>query len=183
MSIRVAFAGASGTGKTTLARAVAKHLSVPMCPVGSRETAAAMGFSSPYDVDKAGKREAFQRKLIEDKRAWEAANDAFVTDRTHSDNYAYTLIHDPAAVLRLLEMYERANLVYTHVFFCPIGSHFDPGDDPQRRAGFDYHSKFESELMLALPASLSPAAKLIVVHPSEREDRIALVLRTLGDAR
>lgn len=53
MSLRIAFAGASGTGKTTLAARLANALRLPLNSVGSRSTARSMGFASPYDVDHA----------------------------------------------------------------------------------------------------------------------------------
>ena len=51
--MRIAFCGASGTGKTTLAKWLAEELKYEMNPVGSRSTARRMGFNNPYDVDKA----------------------------------------------------------------------------------------------------------------------------------
>jgi hypothetical protein len=51
--MRIAFVGASGTGKTTVAKVLAERLGLPFNPVGSRSTAKAMGFEGPYDVDKA----------------------------------------------------------------------------------------------------------------------------------
>ena len=66
--VRIAMAGASGTGKTTLMNFLAKEYGLPVNPVGSRSVSAAMGFASPYDVDKAGKRSEFQRRLVTEKR-------------------------------------------------------------------------------------------------------------------
>ncbi len=62
--MRIAFLGASGTGKTTLTTAIAKIRDLPICPVGSRSVAQAMGFvhppghaqegqGNPYAVDRA----------------------------------------------------------------------------------------------------------------------------------
>ncbi len=51
--MRIAFAGASGTGKTTLAKWLAARQGLELCPVGSRSIAAEFGFATPYDVDKA----------------------------------------------------------------------------------------------------------------------------------
>ena len=52
--MKVAFLGASGCGKTTLAKYVSSDvLKVPFNPIGSRSVAASMGFSNPYDVDRA----------------------------------------------------------------------------------------------------------------------------------
>lgn len=51
--MRLAFCGASGTGKTTLARMWSRLTGDELNPVGSRSVAAEMGFRSPYDVDRA----------------------------------------------------------------------------------------------------------------------------------
>lgn len=60
MTPRIAFAGSSGTGKTTLAKYVAEHLKIPFNPVGARSVAESLGFIDeetgeprPYDVDRA----------------------------------------------------------------------------------------------------------------------------------
>lgn len=56
---RIAFTGASATGKTSLAIWLAQHLGVPFNPYGSRSAAASMGFvddegkPKPYNVDRA----------------------------------------------------------------------------------------------------------------------------------
>src|SRR5579884_1906638 len=92
--MRIAFCGASGTGKTTLAEHVAKKYGLEMNPVGSRSVAKDMGFESPYDADKAGRRAEFQRRLVDSKREWEATHDSFVTDRTTFDNLTYMALHD-----------------------------------------------------------------------------------------
>lgn len=58
--MRVAFAGASGTGKSTLAQWLSLELGLPMNPIGARSVAKDMGFvdpvsgeSRPYLVDRA----------------------------------------------------------------------------------------------------------------------------------
>lgn len=178
--LRVAFAGAAGTGKSTLARLLAEHLGVPLCPVGSREISREMGFETPYDVDKAGLRGEFQRQLLQRKRAWEAEHDTFVTDRTHSDNHAYTLAHDPSTAGELRTEYAAANRRYTHVFFCPMGSFQDLADDPARHRDRLYHERFEANLMRVLPPSLGPRSRLVIVHPTSVYERFDLLLRELS---
>lgn len=49
--MRIAFAGASGTGKTELAKYVAKTFDLPFKPSVSRKVTVDMGFLSPYDAD------------------------------------------------------------------------------------------------------------------------------------
>lgn len=58
--MRIAFTGASGTGKSTLAQWLSRELSLPMNPVGARSVAKDMGFVDfasgeprPYLVDRA----------------------------------------------------------------------------------------------------------------------------------
>jgi hypothetical protein len=52
--MRIAFCGASGTGKTTLAKALGEFFELERNPVGARSVAREMGFDNPYDVDRAG---------------------------------------------------------------------------------------------------------------------------------
>lgn len=144
MTIRVAFVGASGTGKTTLSKFIEATYKVPFNPIGSRSVAAAMGFASPYDVDKAGKRAEFQRRLVTEKLAWEAGHEAFVTDRTPLDNLAYTLMHDVKAIdAPLLKTAVLGLSRYTHIFYCPVGIFCNPGDDPARVKDQTYHELYD----------------------------------------
>lgn len=109
--------GASGTGKTTLANAIAAVYDLPLNPIGARSVALEMGFENPYDVDAAGRRGEFQMKLFDQKRAWELAHDRFVTDRTYLDNLTYCALHMPAqladdAIETFTSAMSRYNLVF-----------------------------------------------------------------------
>jgi nicotinamide riboside kinase len=175
---RIAFAGASGTGKTALATALAQVFRLPLCPVGSRDTAKQMGFDSPYDVDAAGRRAEFQTALRERKAMWEAANTDFVTDRTHADNAVYSMLHDCWKDAQI-EVYRLANERYTHIFVCPMSAHWHLGDDPDRVQDELYHRTFESALLSTLPL-LTSRAPITIVTPSDFDHRLELVLRVLG---
>lgn len=149
--MRVGFAGASGTGKTTLAEYIAQKHGLEMNPVGSRSVAKEMGFESPYDVDKAGKRGEFQRHLIDSKRAWELTREAFVTDRTTFDNLTYLILHDVHAVdAGLIAKAFDGLMRYTHIIYCPVKVFFALGDDPVRIKSQDYHSIFDTLLVALL---------------------------------
>jgi nicotinamide riboside kinase len=183
MDHRIAFAGASGTGKTTLAKRVAAQLDsssrppYAFCPVGSRDTAKEMGFDSPYDVDAAGKRAEFQRLLFERKHRWENERFEFVTDRTHSDNAAYSMIHG-CWTGAMIESYTRANARYTHIFLCPMTSYWNLGEDPMRVSERAYHERFEERLIESLLRTVF-VAPITIVTPSNLDERVDLVLRLL----
>lgn len=170
--MRIAFAGASGTGKTTLAEWASEEFDLPMNPVGSRSVSKAMGFDNPYDVDKAGKREEFQRRLVLDKRAWEDDYPRFITDRTTIDNLAYTMVHDIYAVDEELLNLVRGGLErYTHIVFFPLSSFFTLSGDVNRVGGGKYgregdntyHKLFELVLKATLDAYRPAGVKLITL--------------------
>jgi len=142
--MRIAFMGASGTGKTTLAKYLSVEYSLELNPVGSRSVANSMGFDSPYDVDKVGKRAEFQRRLAKDKFEWEATHDEFVSDRTTFDNLAYTILHgiedvDAAAFDLALRGMRR----YTHIFYCSEEEFINVANDPHRKKEGAYHRAYD----------------------------------------
>lgn len=147
MSARVGLCGASGTGKSSLANKIGKRFGLELNPIGSRSTAKEMGFDSPYEVDKAGKRAAFQYHLQHSKLDWENVHESFVTDRTPLDELAYTILHDWRAVTpsywdRAMRHMSR----YTVVIFCPIVEFQDLGADVARMQHPTYHQQFEALL-------------------------------------
>jgi len=143
--MRIAIYGSAGTGKTTLANMISESCRIPMNPVGSRSVAAAMGFASPYDVDAAGRRAEFQRRLVTEKVAWEAEHDDFVTDRTTLDNIAYTVMHDVHAIdQELLDAAIDGFCRYEYVIFCPMSAFWSIGDDPVRVVSRVYHRIYEA---------------------------------------
>lgn len=184
MAIRLAFAGASGTGKTTLARWVEKEFGFPFNPVGSRSVAKSMGFDNPYDVDAAGKRGEFQRELVLQKRAWEDEHENFVVDRTTLDNLAYTIFHDVYSIdADLLGAIAEGMKRYTHIVFCPVHVFCNLGEDPNRVGGgkyeadMSYHELFDLTIKALLDKYRSPGTKLTELYTEVLEDRQAWVGR------
>jgi len=139
MDVRLALCGASGTGKTTLAKWAEDELGLPFNPIGSRSVAKMMGFDNPYDVDAAGQRKPFQRRLVLEKRKWEDEHESFAVDRTTLDNLAYTMVHDIYAIDReLLQSIVEGMKRYTHIVYCPISAFCNPAGDASRVGGGTY---------------------------------------------
>lgn len=179
MNKRVAFCGASGTGKSTLATFVSEHFKLPMNPVGSRSVSKAMGFDSPYDVDKAGKRALFQSRLLVEKMLWEEQQESFVTDRTTFDNLVYSMLHGVEQVPQsyLVEAV-RGIQRYTHIIYCPFEAYCDPGGDAARVQDLTYHELFDYALWGMLDRHAGNFAKkqnFLVLSDEGLEDRKAQI--------
>jgi predicted ATPase len=183
MALRIAFAGASGTGKTTLSNFLTEDYGLPFNPVGSRSVAKAMGFDSPYDVDKAGKRAEFQRRLVIEKRAWEDAHESFVVDRTTMDNLAYTMLHDVHAIDdEFLAACAAGMHRYTHIIYCPCSVFCNPGDDIARMKSPAYHQVYDVALEGLVRRYLGPNTRFGSLLIANREERRAWVRNFIGDA-
>lgn len=191
MTHRIAFAGASGTGKTTLARHVADRLLLPLAPSAARAAAAEMGLASPYDSDVQGSRTELQRRIVHKRIAWQQEHaDGFVSDRSSYDDLAYTLIHcgEPLYAECLTPVFNQDQILqptYTVVVFCPMASFFSLGSDPARNPDLAYHREFERLLLTLLDKARVPVdlslcriaaedrtlwAREFVAHLTERRD-------------
>jgi predicted ATPase len=143
--VKIAFSGASGTGKTTLARWISEEYGIPLNPVGARSIAAEMGFATPYGADAAGRRGEFQRRLLVRKLEWEADHDSFVTDRTPLDNIAYTALHSVDSVDEMMLSEAIAGTHwYTLIVMCPLSGFWCTDEDVARMMGRTYHELFEA---------------------------------------
>lgn len=176
---RLAFCGASGTGKTTLATWISNTYGLPLNPVGSRSVARAMGFENAYDTDAAGKRREFQLRLAREKTDWEGASAKFVTDRTTFDNLAYSMLHDCRNVdAELFDITRGGMTRYQFVVYCPSAAFLDADNDPARMQDATYHHLYDATLW-GLLQRFRPAGTRLIVVPFERLDHRKDFLRQL----
>lgn len=124
--IRIGIIGSSGTGKTSIAEAVALALGVPM--LKSKEITEsilkrdgydyAMGIQIERFLSNSGRQNEILRRTIEQQSI-----PSFVTDRTTVDLAAYAvqeLHHSDVEVLRnIVETCRKQVTTYTHLFLCP----------------------------------------------------------------
>lgn len=179
--MRIAIAGASGTGKTTLAEAIAERYSLPINPVGARSVAANMGFDNPYDVDKAGKRVEFQRRLFEEKRDWELAHESFVTDRTYLDNLTYCALHMAEHLPdNAVEEFQKATERYEVVVFLPRAS-FQLLDDGIRKTSGAYHGLYELLLKQLLRSEYLDRNHIVIWSESPLDVRAARIFHAIDN--
>lgn len=149
---RIAFTGASGTGKTTLARYVEKTWGLPYEEYGGLSTARhvalqMVGEPNPYKTLEAGRYHEFQWRVQETKREWEEAHKdiGFITDRTHVDSLAYGCMHDPDGI-GSDEPYFDATVAYTNDY--DIIFYLDPRyglylNDSIRKQARAYHLNYD----------------------------------------
>lgn len=187
--MKIAFMGAAGTGKSTLAKFVSASMDIPFVDVGSRSVANDMGFARPYDVDAAGKRDEFQIRLLAKKMEQENGMSSLVTDRTTVDHLAYWHVHSYVN-LKMLSIvpgdmgdYRSAAIAhmnrYDVVFWCPFEVFNDMADDPVREKDSYYHLMTEA-IMVGLCVAGKVSTRIIRVVKSDLEERKNLVATAIA---
>jgi len=122
-SPRIAFSGSAGTGKTTLARAVAERLGVPYIEEGFRRRVDE-GLLL-YKLDDAQRRDLMRDMWVEQRALERAASDGFVSDRSSVDFAAfwlhYGLVDAESETERFLAEMQRDAAEVDRVVLCPWG--------------------------------------------------------------
>lgn len=143
---RIGITGSAGTGKSTLAAALARALGVPHVPEAMRGMLEA-GFDF-HDLTRQGHMDLLRRQTDDLSRRLAAAPGGLVTDRTPLDFAAFWLsngyhVDDPAATAALLERAVAAMADYTAVILLPWGR-FTPAADRVRSQNPWLHLHFQT---------------------------------------
>lgn len=126
--MKIAFTGAGGTGKTTLAKYLAEKWGVPYVGSVSREIMTELGVESEMAQERMTDNEllTLQQRIYERRKEKLASLDSYVTDRCALDNYIYGLRRCGAALTEEIRAaWEKGAVedLYAHdlVFHTPIG--------------------------------------------------------------
>lgn len=117
--MKIAFTGASSTGKTTLAKALEKKFELKYINVDSRRIIDDLNHSN---IDNLNKQEfiEFQKRWLGKKLINEKNINNFITDRTYIDAIAYMSNRNINNV-ELFYNYIKKMDIYDFIFYLPIG--------------------------------------------------------------
>lgn len=162
--MKIAISGSHGVGKTTLARALAKELGLPMISEVAREEAKKFGYETTERIKNAPKlqRMIFQLSVYHAQiKAEEDTWQGFVSDRSIFDCVAYCIYYD--LPLRLIE-YLRSDAIqysgkYDLIIYCPV-----PGreleDDGFRLVDRESQSLVDTSIQILLEFAKCPVLRL-----------------------
>lgn len=151
----IGLSGASGTGKTTLAKAFAEISGFEFLHVQTRESFAKLGLDPKKDYDFATRIRAQWQILRDAEKVYAGCKGKFITDRTPLDMIAYMM----ADVRRENVSAELADLLARYIGDCyqVLNRHFpnvlvvQPGipmkDEPGRPSGVSYQEHIHMLVM------------------------------------
>jgi len=177
--MRIGITGSSGTGKTTLAKALVKHLGrdYQLVEEGVREWLAARGYESPRDLKGAEETRQMQEDILAAKINTETFQENYVADRTTLDNIVYVLYWiSRKAEEKWLNEYigtalRHAVMAYDIVFFLPWGV-FPIEEDGCRSVKPWYQFAIHSMLAGIISNHNGIHSKTVVIQSSTHEDRV-----------
>jgi hypothetical protein len=150
--MKVAFSGAGGTGKSTIALWVAEQFGIPYVGSVGREAFKLMGIESEAAQEGMSEEKLLELqwlifKLLQEKRK---VHKHFVTDRLILDNYVYGLrrcggLIDAARQKEWEEMAVQDLYSFDLVFYCPTGL-FPVEGDGMRVAAQGYQTLIDSAI-------------------------------------
>ena len=185
MPHRIAISGSAGTGKTTLAKALADRLQVPYLEEGFRKRREA-GLD-PHDLSQAEHRVLLMELYEEAIAAAAGCNGGFIQDRCPLDFLAFWLHYgfwrEDAESAAFYARVQKDLDQYDHVIVLPWGA-FDIAADSIRSTNRWLQLKYQA-LFEGLAHRLAPDGKLlwIPVEPTGKAERLAYVVDTLSLAQ
>ncbi len=180
--LRIAFSGSAGTGKTTLAKAVAEHLGLPYIEEGFRKRVD-QGLIL-YKMNDAQRRDLMRDLWREQLEQELAAAEGFVSDRSSVDFAAfwlhYALTDAESETAEFMAEMERETERTDRIVLCPWGVLPLVADGVRSTNPWlqlRYHA-----LLAGMHQRLSPPEKLLRLPESttEFDERLKFVLAALS---
>ena len=152
---RVAIVGASGVGKTTLAKHISETYGLPFISSSASDTWVQFGFKNHKDALSKCLKDPLLGKAYQ-KAIWELRHDAlydmpqFVTDRSPVDNYAYFLLQQGyfsmADNKEMLEMCRKSCENIDAFIFLRVGTQTNFQDNSKRITNVYYQRMVDAVL-------------------------------------
>jgi nicotinamide riboside kinase len=185
---RIAFSGAGGTGKTTLAKSLNKQLALPLLPGAVRSICQLLGFDR-LDLD-AQQRALMQGAALQYHKQNEYDNrfGGFITDRTMADFCAYysALLHKQFSRPDLAEAYEKLAffqpIQYDLVFYVPPFSSEAQEDGFRYSGNMFWIEEYVREYLPQLVKKYYPNAHFLTTHTlEERLEEVWSVIKQVTE--
>ncbi len=189
--MRIAFTGASSTGKSTLARLLtsdAKFRTIlpEFISVDARALLASKGFGSMDNMNREQLRD-FQCTYLNQKIVIEAGRDAYLTDRSFVDVAAYWLERDAEGlseceVKEFVESCRYGARRYDLHFFFPTGL-FPFTSDGYRSEEADFHKRIDAKITALIHEWEIDAVRLDMIDLETRRNAVVSTLAARAMAR
>jgi nicotinamide riboside kinase len=179
---RIAFSGSAGTGKSTLAQAVAKRMGLPYIEEGMRKRVD-QGLAL-YKMNDAERRDLMRDMWREQLEQEQSSTEGFVSDRSSVDFAAfwlhYALTDAESETADFMNEMERASTRTDHIILCPWGT-LPLVADGVRSTNPWLQLRFHA-LLEGMHQRMSPAEKVLRLPESvtDFEERLELVLKALA---
>lgn len=137
--MRIGISGAAGTGKTTLAKALAEHLDIPIVEDPTLTALEEKGRTSWRGITDPVERRNIRMRIFNIKMREEKEHASFVSDKTVIDFFAYWQLNQAALeyvgrTLDLLDMVREHMSIYDRILVLPWRREIERGsnrnDDP-----------------------------------------------------